>query len=168
MTKSSFRGKPSKTHIIWIRKTRDGATKKRFDNEHFERWADHCGFDFDTTNRVDHERVDEPRTQYRCVFKWGTISDDTIEFGDEEWSLGEQKTPRTFIEIDAKGLARVKGWEFESVFEIVEMRHKGPELLIKTADNESKRLNGRKFVTHPRERQRDSTDGDERTRSESG
>jgi hypothetical protein len=155
VTNGSFRGKPSKSHIIWTRETRNGATNKRFDYEHFEKWTEHCGFDFDTTTRVDHDRADEPRMQYRCVFNWGNVSEETIEFGDEEWSLGNQKTPRTFVEIDSEGLARLKGWNFETVLDITEMRHKGPELLIKTAGGDKKRLNGRKFVEHPRKRQRE-------------
>lgn len=156
MTRGSFRGKPSKSHIIWTRETRDGVQQKRFDHEHFEKWTNHCGFDFDTTTRVDHDRGDEPRPQYRCVFKWGEISDEKIEFDDEEWSLGHQKTPRTFIEIDGTGIARIKGWEFETVFDIVELRHKGPELLIRTASDDTKRLNGRKFVEKPRDQQREN------------
>jgi hypothetical protein len=157
VTDGSFRGKPSKSHIIWTRQTRNGAASKKFDHDHFEKWASHCGFDFEQSTRVDHDRSDEPRTQYRCIFKWGRIESETMEMGDEEWSLGSQKTPRTFIELDGEGLARVKGWEFETVMDVVEMRHKGPELLIKTADGTQKRLNGRKFVKHPRERQRDGT-----------
>ena len=155
MGNRSFRGKPSKSHIIWKRTTRDGVETRRFDENHFEKWANHCGFDFETATRVDHDRAEEPRKQYRVVFRWGKIESDTIEFGDEEWSLGSQKTPRTFIEVDSEGHARVKGWEFEAVVEIREMRHKGPELLIKTENNGAKRLNGRKFVEHPRKRQRE-------------
>ena len=157
VTNGSFRGKPSNSHIVWVRETRNGAARKRFDHDHFEKWATHCGFDFDTATRVDHDRSDEPRKQYRCVFTWGEMGGETIEFGGEEWSLGEQKTPRTFIEIDAEGLARVKGWEFETVIDVVEMRHKGPELLIRTASGGQKRLNARKFLENPRERQRDGT-----------
>jgi RNase P/RNase MRP subunit p29 len=41
------------------------------------------------------------------------------------------------------------------VYDVVEMRHKGLELFLRTTDGEKKRLNGRKFVTHPRKRQRD-------------
>lgn len=157
MTDGEFRGKPSKSHIIWERETRKGVTKKRFDSDHFRKWARHCGFDFETTTRVDHDRADEPRDQFRVVFKWGTTDGEQIEFGDEAWEFGEQKTPRTFIEVDEAGLARVKGWRFERVLDITMMRHKGPELLIETATGEKKRLNGRKFVTHPRKRQREGT-----------
>lgn len=157
MSDRTFRGKPSKTHIIWTRETRDGATRKRFDEGHFKKWADHCGFEFETATRVDHDRADDPRTQYRCVFAWGTVESESVEFGGEEWEFGEQRTPRTFIEIDETGMARVKGWSFESVYDIVELRHKGPELLFRTAGSKAKRLNGRRFVTDPRERQSEDT-----------
>lgn len=154
MTDGSFRGKPSRAHIVWTRQTRDGATTKQFDHDRFEKWANHCGFDFERETRVDHDRAGEPRTQYRCVFRWGQSGGETAELGDEEWSFGNQKTPRTFIELDERGLARVKGWSFETVLDVAEMRHKGPELLIETASGDRKRLNGRKFVEVPRERQR--------------
>ena len=157
VTASSFRGKPSNSHIIWTETTRDGVETRRFDEEHFQKWATHVGFDFETATRVDHERNERPRTQYRVVFSWGTVDSETIEFDDDEWSLGPQKTPRTFIEIDDTGAARVKGWHFETVIEIREMRHKGPELLIDTEESGAKRLNGRKFVEDPRERQREGT-----------
>ena len=93
MTGGSFRGKPSNSHIIWTRETRDGATKRRFDHDHFRKWADHCGFDFETATRVDHDRADEPRTQYRCVFTWETMAEETIEFGGED--EGGERLERT-------------------------------------------------------------------------
>jgi len=155
----AFRGKPSKTHIIWTRETRDGAGNKRFDHDHFRKWADHCGFDFETTTRVDHERGDGPRQQYRCVFRWGQSDTETIEMGDREWSMGSQRTPRTFVEIDEAGMARIQGWNFDAVLDVVMMRHKGPELLVETAAGDKKRINARRFVQHPRKRQREgSTD----------
>ncbi|WP_436935390.1 hypothetical protein [Halovenus marina] len=157
MSDRQFRGKPSKSHIIWTRSTRSGATRKRFDDEHFEKWATHCGFDFERTKHVDHDRGGEPRAQCRCVFSWGKLSDETIEVDGESWDFGDQTVPRTFIEIDEKGLARVKGWKFETIYDIRMMRHKGPELLIETANEGRKRLNGRKFVTGPREQQREDS-----------
>jgi len=46
--------------------------------------------------------------QYRCVFTWGQVSDETIEFGDEEWSLGDRKrlNGRTFVEHPRDASAR--------------------------------------------------------------
>ena len=158
MKKRGFRGKPSPAHVIWTRGSRsDGTGTRRFDDEHLEKWATHCGFDFEREQRVDHERGDEPRTQHRVVFTWGQTESETMQLGDEEWSMGTQKTPRTFVEIDEAGLARIKGWTFETVLDIVEMRHKGPNLLIETAEGEKKRLNARKFVEDPREQQREDS-----------
>lgn len=155
MKNGGFRSKPTPAHIIWVRGGgRGSGGKKRFDDAHFEKWASHCGFDFERETMVDHERADEPRTQHRVVFTWGTSDEETISLGDEEWSMGSQRTPRTFIEVDEAGLARVKGWSFERVIDVVEMRHKGPELLIEDASGEKKRLNARKFVGDPREQQR--------------
>ena len=79
---------------------------------------------------------------------------ETFEVDGEEWELGNQKTPRKFVEIDGKGLARIKGWKFETTIDIEEMKHKGPEHLIKTTDGAKKRLNCRRFVSDPREQQR--------------
>ncbi|MHB9286169.1 hypothetical protein ACKVMT_03915 [Halobacteriales archaeon Cl-PHB] len=150
----SFRGKPSETHIIWTRETRDGAGNKRFDHNHFRKWAEHCGFDFETTTRVDHERAEEARQQYRCVFRWGKTDTETIEMGDEAWAMGSQRTPRTFVEIDEAGVARIQGWTFDVVLDVVMLRHKGPELFLESVDGEKKRLNARQFVQSPRKRQR--------------
>jgi hypothetical protein len=69
VTGDSFRAKPSESHIIWTRETRSGAGKKRFDHDHFRKWATHCGFDFETVTRVDHDRSPDPRPQHRCVFR---------------------------------------------------------------------------------------------------
>lgn len=155
MTKSTFRGKPSRTHIIWMRGNRgSGSGQKRFDTDYFEKWADHCGFEYQTNERVDHERADRPRAQHRVVFAWGQTKAETIEMDGEEWNLGTQKTPRTFIEIDEEGAARIKGWEFETVVDIQEMKHKGPTLLVATGDGAKKRLNTRKFMSEKRRQQR--------------
>lgn len=156
MKKRGFRSKPSPSHIIWMRGADNGSSggKKRFDQRHFEKWAEHCGFDFEQETRTDHERAEEPREQHRVVFRWGKSEPETIELGDEEWSMGARKTPRTFIEVDEAGIARIKGWTFETTMDVVQLRHKGPDLLIESADGEKKRLNARKFVTDPREQQR--------------
>jgi hypothetical protein len=169
MKSGGFRSKPSPAHIVWTSGGgRESAGKIRFDHEHFEKWASHCGFEFETDSRVDHDRAEEPRNQYRCVFAWGETAGETIEMGDEQWSLGTQTTPRTFIEIDEKAEARVKGWSFETLFDVVEMRHKGPELLIRTASGDRKRLNGRKFLTDPRSQQRDANGGGGETGGDGG
>lgn len=157
MGNRGFRSKPSPTHIIWIRggdRTSTGG-KKQFDTDYFGKWAKRAGFDFEQETRVDHDRAEEPRTQHRVVFRWGTSESETISLGDEEWSMDAQKTPRTFIEVDDAGLARIKGWTVEATLDVVEMRHKGADLLIESADGEKKRLNAHKFVSDPRDRQQD-------------
>jgi hypothetical protein len=156
MKTRGFRGKPSPSHVVWTRGAERGSEggTKRFDPDHLEKWANHCGFDFERETRIDHERAEEPREQFRVIFKWGKSDPETIELGDEEWSMGARKTPRTFVEVDEAGLARIRGWTVERVLDVVEMRHKGPDLLVASADGEKKRINARKFVTHPRKRQR--------------
>lgn len=145
----SFRGKPTKAHILWSRETRDGTARKRFDHEYLKRWAAHYDVDFDTDTRVDHDRGDEPRAQFRCVFVWEQMDSDSIELGDEEWSFGGQRTPRTFVEIDEKGLARVRDWDGERVLDLRELRHDGPILLAKRATGDTERLDARKLSERP-------------------
>lgn len=157
MRKRGFRGKPSPTHIVWVRGGRESDGPKRLDHEHFEKWANHCGFDFQREEVVDHERADEPRQQHRVVFAWGQSDAETIQLGDDEWSMQSQRTPRTFIEVDEAGLARIKGWNFETVVDIIEMRHKGPTLLIETADGGKKRLNAKKYVADASAQQHESS-----------
>lgn len=131
--------------MLWTRRTDSGKPMKRFDDTHFKRWVTHCGFDFDTRKRIDHDRADSSRTQYRCVFRWGQTQQKQVEIADKEVTLGSQKTPVTFIEIDEEGLARVKVGDTEEIYNIVEMRHDGPALLIKTASGEKKKLDGKKL-----------------------
>jgi hypothetical protein len=149
---AGYRGRPSKKHIVWTRETRDGVAKKRFDNERFERWANHCNFDFETSKRVDHDRAEEPRMQYRCVFAWGQMDHKSFEFGDEEWELAGQKTPRTFVEVDEEGTARIKDWEDEDVYDVRTMKFKGPNLLVETNGGQEMRLESKKLRTEPEKR----------------
>lgn len=145
MKVGSFRGRPSKAHVLWTRTTDSGKPMKRFDDTQFKRWVTHCGFDFDTRKRIDHDRADSSRTQYRCVFRWGKTGQKEVEIADKEVTLGSQKTPLAFVEIDEEGLARVKVGETEEVFNLVEMRYDGPALLLKTAGGEKKKLDGEKL-----------------------
>ena len=141
----SFRGRPSKTHLLWSRKAASGSASKRFDDKLFRKWTEHHGFDFDKQMRIDHDRADESRTQFRCVFAWGRRKGKEVEIGDREVKLGSQKAPKTFIEIDEAGLARVKAGSVEEVYNIVEMRYDGAALLIKTASGEKKKVDGKKL-----------------------
>lgn len=142
----SFRGRPSKSHILWTRRTDSGKPMKRFDDARFRRWVEHCGFDFDSRMRTDHDRAEESRRQYRCVFRWGTTKARSVEIADKEVELGSQKTPVTFIEIDEEGLARVRAGSVEEIYNLVEMRHDGAALLITTASGEKKKLDGKKLA----------------------
>jgi hypothetical protein len=145
----NFRGKPSDAHIIWSRETRKGAKRKRFDTDRFEQWASHCGFEVEREQRVDHDRGAEKRAQYQCVFSWTSTGGESIEFGDEEWELGDQKTPQTFVEIDSKAIARIKDWEEEYIVAIDTMVHKGDRLLIQTEDGEKRQLQSKELATPP-------------------
>jgi hypothetical protein len=107
-----------------------------FDVDQFRRWADHFGYEFDVMTRVDHERAEEPRTQYRVVFSWETPADETLELGDNEWNIGVDETPETFVEIDEMGVARIKIDEFDFVLDLEQVEHCGPDLLLVTDDAE--------------------------------
>lgn len=151
MPSRNFRGKPSDSHIIWSRETRNGVARKRFDSDRLEQWAGHFGFDLEREKRVDHDRGADKRTQYQCVFAWTSTGGESIEFGDEEWELGNQRTPRTFIEIDDEGIARVKSWDDEFIVDIKTMAHKGPVLLVQTSDGDTLKIDGEQFATRPDE-----------------
>ncbi len=131
--------------MLWTRETDSGKPMKRFDDTHFKRWVTHCGFDFDTRKRIDHDRADSSRTQYRCVFRWGKTAQQAVEIADKEVTLGSQKAPLAFIEIDEEGYARITVGDTEEIYNIVEMRYDGPALLIKAASGAKKKLDGEKL-----------------------
>ncbi len=131
--------------MLWTRETDSGKPMKRFDDTHFKRWVTHCGFDFDTRKRIDHDRADSSRTQYRCVFRWGKTQQKEVEIADKEVTLGSQKAPLAFIELDEEGYARVKVGETEEIYNVVEMRYDGKALLIKAASGAKKKLDGEKL-----------------------
>lgn len=87
--------------------------------------------------------------QFRCVFAWGQMDGESFTFGDQEWELASQKTPRTFVEIDEAGYARIKDWQTESVHNVVELRYDGPKLKLKTAADETRVIDGRKLASKP-------------------
>ena len=142
-------GKPSDSHIIWTYESPQGVTRKRFDTDQFAEWVDTYGFDLERKTRVDHERGMEERTQHRCVFAWGLGGSDSPDFGDSEWKLDEQKTPRTFVEVDEEGIARIRSWDEEFVVDVTAMIHKGPQLLVRTDEDRTLRINGEAFSTRP-------------------
>lgn len=134
MKRPSISRKPTKAHIVWT--SDDDKGVKRFDENHLRKWCNHYGFDFERYTRVDHDRSDEPRTQYQCVFSYQRGAGDSFSMGDREWSIQTNKTPKTFIEIDEEGMLRVQGWSTNRVIDIESLWHKGSALLIRSADGD--------------------------------
>ncbi|MFB6179197.1 MAG: hypothetical protein ABEI77_05680 [Halorientalis sp.] len=110
---------------------------KRFDEAYLRNWCQHFGFDFERYSRVDHDRGDESRTQYQCVFSYQKNNSESIEIDGERWSIGTEKMPRTFVEIDEEGLLRVQGWSTERILDVEALWHDGTKLMIEAANNES-------------------------------
>ncbi|MFB6150585.1 MAG: hypothetical protein ABEJ40_02140 [Haloarculaceae archaeon] len=147
MRSPTFGGKPSDTHVIW-RDSEGG--DKRFDEEALCSWCSHYGVDFETSKRVDHDRAPEPRQQYRLVFAWADHASESFAVGDDEWDIETQETPRTFVEIDGGGLARVKGWDSEHVLDILELWYDGPRLVFDAAElPDTKSLHAGKLQSEP-------------------
>ncbi|KAA9397916.1 hypothetical protein Har1130_06450 [Haloarcula sp. CBA1130] len=145
---SMFGSKPSEAHVIW-RSGRDSGGKKKFDFEYLELWAAHFGVDFEQWTRVDHDRGDEPREQFACVFRWSQSGGQELSVGDEEWTMGSQRKPRTFLEIDEEGMVRLRGWTSETTLDVEELVLKKTVLTLKTADSTVKKLDVRKLSKRP-------------------
>ncbi|MFB6183250.1 MAG: hypothetical protein ABEI96_01730 [Haloarculaceae archaeon] len=148
MKSASFGGKPSPNHFLWTDGTRDSGTAghKRFDRKTLREWCRKAEVDFETTQRVDHERSDESRRQYQCVFSWQDHANERFDIGDDTWEISTQKTPRTFLEIDSEGLMRVKSWQSEYVIDVEELWYDGPSLLFKSPEFDgTRRLDVRKL-----------------------
>jgi len=135
MERPSISQKPSKAHIVWTPDPETGV--KRFDEEYLQKWCRHFGFDFERYSRVDHERAEESRTQYQCVFSYQKENSESVEMDGEEWSIGTEKMPRTFVELDEEGVARVQGWSTERIVDVAELWHDGRELLFRATDGDS-------------------------------
>ena len=142
----TFGQKPSNSHVVWTNRSGEGNGKKRFDFDYLKLWAAHFGIDYEKRTRVDHERGEEPRKQYLVVFERATARTETIEMGDSTWELGGVETPRTFVEIDETGMARMKSWEHEAVLDIRELWIDGPILRMKTANHGAKALDTRTLL----------------------
>ena len=139
MKEPSISPKPSKTHILWTSDEKNGI--KRFDGDHLRKWCRHYGFDFETYSRVDHERAEESRTQYQCVFSTGSGSGDTFEVDGEEWTIQTGESPRTFVEIDEEGIVRIQGWSTERLIDVAELWHEDAELyIVATGDGDNLHL----------------------------
>lgn len=142
----TFGKKPSNAHVVWTNRPGEGKGKKKFDFEYLELWAAHFGIDYENRTRVDHERSEKPRQQHLVVFEWAKAAEETIEMGDSTWELGGNETPRTFVEIDEAGLARMKSWENEVVLDLRELWIDGPALRMRTANRGKKSLDTRKLL----------------------
>ncbi|QCC52596.1 hypothetical protein [Halapricum salinum] len=126
MRKPAFGGHPSETHFLW---SDDGG--KRFDAERLQRWCDRHDLTIERDKRVDHDRGDELREQYRIVVTWADGESESFDMGGEEWSMTTQETPRTFVEIDSEGMARVASLETERVLDLRECWTDGAALCFK-------------------------------------
>ncbi|MBV0903390.1 hypothetical protein [Haloarcula salina] len=143
-----FGSKPSDAHVIW-RSGRNNDGKKKFDFEYLELWAAHFGVDFEQWTRVDHDRGDEPREQFACVFRWSKTGGQELSVGDEEWTMGTQRKPRTFLEIDEEGMVRLRGWSTEATLDVDELVLQKTVLKLRTADGTVKKLDVRKLSKRP-------------------
>jgi len=148
----AFGKKPSDSHVIWTNRSGEGKGKKKFDFEYLELWAAHFGVDFETRTRVDHARSDDPRAQYVVIFEWEELDVETIELGDREWSMGQQRTPRTFIEIDSRGEGRIKSWSSEVVVDFRELWLDGPAVKMQTSEHGKKAIDARKLLENAKQK----------------
>ncbi|WP_123534586.1 hypothetical protein [Halosimplex salinum] len=150
MEPPTFRGKPSDSHVIWRRSGAGADASKRFDEKHLRRWCSARGVDFETDKRVDHDRSDQPREQYRCVFAWSDAESESFDMGDDEWEIATQETPETFVEIDDAGEVRFKSWDDEFVLDVEELWLDGDAFVFRAAEFDgAKRLDARKLKTRP-------------------
>lgn len=136
MRKPAFGGGPSETHVLW---TDEGG--KRFDAERLRTWCDRQDLTLERDKRVDHDRGDDPREQYRIVITWSEGESESFDMGDKEWSMTTQKSPRTFVEIDSKGWARIAAPDGERILDLRELWTDGAALRFKaTSMDGAKRL----------------------------
>lgn len=143
----TFGQKPSNSHVVWTNRSGEGKGKKRFDFNYLRLWAANFGIDYETRIRVDHDRSERPREQHLVVFEWTTTDSETLEMGDSSWEFGGNETPRTFVEIDERGVARMKSWDREVIVDLRELWIEGPVLRMKTAEHGKKTLDTRNLLS---------------------
>lgn len=137
MKSPSIGRKPSDHHIVW--KSGKNDQTKRFHESLLKKWCRKFSIDFENYTRVDHERSDEPRTQYQCVFSYQSGAGESFDMGDEEWTVQAEETPRTFVEIDESGAMRIQGWSVERIVDVEELWYDGSQLVVKP-DGEDRKL----------------------------
>ena len=145
---SIFGSKPSDEHVIW-RSGRDGDGKKKFDFQYLELWAAHFGANYEEWSRTDHDRGDTPRDQFAVVFHWSAGGGQEISLGETSWTMGSNEVPRTFLEIDEEGMARLRGWTSEAILDVDELVLEGTTFKLRTSDGETKSLDVRKLANRP-------------------
>jgi len=136
MQPPGFGGKPSPSHVLW---RPDGGGPVRFDESRVRQWCQAHGVDYETDERVDHERGDVPRTQRRLVFAWEESASESFSMGEDDWTLTTGRTPRTFVEIDETGTARVRGWDATHILVLTAVWTEGAALRLR-ARNEPETL----------------------------
>ncbi|MUV89590.1 hypothetical protein GJ629_06520 [Halapricum sp. CBA1109] len=124
----AFGGHPSDAHLLWV----DG--EKRFDEDRLRAWCGRHDLTVETDQRVDHDRAEESRKQYRIVCSWSEGESESFDMGDDEWELTTQRTPETFVEIDSEGVARVAARDGERILDLQELWTDGPVLCFRAAD----------------------------------
>jgi hypothetical protein len=140
-----FGSKPSDAHVVWEGR----GDRTRFDFEYLELWAAHFGVDYEQWERVDHERGSEPRAQHVCVFARTEGEGTETTLDGETWTMGTPEQPRTFLEIDETGMARVRGWTSERIIEVTELVVDGRTLKLRTAEGTTMSLETGKLTSRP-------------------
>jgi hypothetical protein len=123
--------KPSQTHIVWIEGEGDPEESRRFHEGELRRWAARYTREYETLTRIDRERGDEPREQYRCTFDWKEGESESFSMDEKSWSIGADRVPVSFFEIDAAGQARVSECGTDYVLDVAELAHHGPRLMFR-------------------------------------
>ncbi|ACV47273.1 hypothetical protein Hmuk_1147 [Halomicrobium mukohataei DSM 12286] len=120
--------RPSQYHVLW-----DGGRSRsdpRIDVRLLEGWARKWGYDVDRRRRVDSDRADEPREQCRIAFAFGEIVEETLSYGDREYTFTTDRTPATYFELDECGDARLATWASERTLTLRELRIDGRDLVF--------------------------------------
>ena len=139
MRSPAFGGHPSDTHVLW--EDGGGNGGKRFDEDRLQAWCQRHGLEYETDQRVDHDRGEDLREQYRIVFAWSSGESESFDVDGEEWDITTQETPETFLEIDSEGMARVSARGTEQILDLQELWTDGPALCFRSASmDDTKRL----------------------------
>jgi hypothetical protein len=103
---------------------------KRLDSDILSVWASTYDVDIERDQRADQARGDDHRRQLRVVFGWEDTAETTLDRGDREWQLDTTRTPATFLELDARGQARLSTWDEDIVLNLDLLACEGPALVL--------------------------------------